>query len=145
MFFFFDNAVTSIADIHHIVMAMRWCLVMSLHSVMSTFTMAYRDVLCNQRISNTWKFLISIFPMGWGWIRVFKIRFASTSVICGNPYTVCKNKKYCTLHSSRCFFFFFVLFFSTKSPARAILLIKNLIRVCTVFHSASTFNPLKTE
>ena len=60
----FDNAVTSIADVCHIVVTIPWCLVMSLRSVMSVLTMAYRDVLYNQWLSNTWKFLIFIFPTG---------------------------------------------------------------------------------
>ena len=41
---------------------------MSLRSVMSTLTMAYRDVLYNQCILNMCKFSIFIFPTGW--IRV---------------------------------------------------------------------------
>ena len=86
---FFDNAVTSIADVRHIVMTISWCLETSLRSVTSTLRMAYRDILYNQCISNTWKFSIFIFPRGR--IRVCEIRFASTDVICGNTYPVCKN------------------------------------------------------
>ena len=88
----FDNAVTLIADICHIVMTIPWRLVTSLLSVTSTLTMAYCDVLYNQCISNTWKFSIFIFPKGL--IRVCEIRFASTGVICGNPYAVCKKLEY---------------------------------------------------
>ena len=44
----------------------------------------------NQCIANTWKFSIFIFPMGR--IRVCEIRFASTDVIYGNPYPVCKKR-----------------------------------------------------
>ena len=54
----FDNAVTSFADVCHIVMTIPWRLVTSLRSVTSTLTMAYRDVLYNQCITNTWKFSI---------------------------------------------------------------------------------------
>ena len=67
-----------------------WHLVTSLHSVMSTFMMVYHDVLYNPYISlsNTWKFLIFIFPTRH---CVCEIRFASIGVICGNPYPVCKK------------------------------------------------------
>ena len=88
----FDNAVTSIADVHHILMTIQWHLVTSLHSVISVLTMAYRDILYNQCISNTWKFSIFIFPTGQ--IRVCEIRFASIGVICRNPYPVCKKRAY---------------------------------------------------
>ena len=54
----FDNAVTSFADVCHIMMTIPWHLVTSLRSVTSTLTMAYRDVLYNQCITNTWKFSI---------------------------------------------------------------------------------------
>ena len=85
----FDNAATSIAEVNHIVITVPWRLVTSLHSVTSTLTMAYHDILYNQYISNAWKFSIFIFLMGW--IRVCEIRFASTGVIFGNPYPVCKK------------------------------------------------------
>ena len=62
----------------------------SLRSVTSTLMMANRDVLYNQVIPNTWKFLIFIFPRGR--IRMCEIRFSSTGVICGNPYPVCKKR-----------------------------------------------------
>ena len=62
----------------------------SLRSVTSTLMMANRDVIYNQVIPNTWKFLIFIFPRGR--IRVCEIRFSSSGVICGNPYPVCKKK-----------------------------------------------------
>ena len=81
----FDNAVTSIADVCHIV----WRLLMSLHSVMSPLKMAYQDIVYNQCISNTWRFSIFIFPTRQ--IRVCEIRFASIGVICRNPYPVCKK------------------------------------------------------
>ena len=88
----FANAVTSIADVCHVVMTIQWRLVTSLCSLM-----ANRDVLYNHRTSNTSKFSIFIFPTGW--IRVFEIRFAGTGVICGNPYSLCKkhvfNCTYC--------------------------------------------------
>ena len=84
----FDNAVTSIADVRHIVMTITWRLLTSLGLVTSALTMAHRDVIYNQCISNTWKF--SIFILTTGWIRMCEIRFASTGVICGNPYLVCK-------------------------------------------------------
>ena len=73
----------------YIVMTILGRLVTSLRSVMSTLMMAYRDALYNQCLSNTWQFSIFIFPTGR--IRVCEIRFASTGVICGNPYPVCKN------------------------------------------------------
>ena len=60
----FDNSVTSIADAHHIVMTIPWRLVTPLRSVTLTWTVAYRDVVYNQCISNTWKFSIFIFPTG---------------------------------------------------------------------------------
>ena len=78
----FDNAVTSIADVRHIVMTIPWRLVMSLRSVTSTLTMAYSDVLYNQCLSNTRKFSILVFPTGR--IRVCEIRFTSTGVMSGN-------------------------------------------------------------
>ena len=79
----FDNAVISIADVHDIVMTIPWRL------VTSTLTTACRDVRYNQCISNTRQFSIFIF-LTWQ-IRVCEIRFASTGVICENPYPVCKN------------------------------------------------------
>ena len=51
--------------------------------------MTYHGVLYNQCTSNTWKFSIFIFPTRW--IRVCKIRFISTGVICGNLYPVCET------------------------------------------------------
>ena len=81
----FDTAVTSIADVHHTVTTIPWRLVTSLRLVTSTLMMAYRDILYNQCKTHE----ILIFPKGW--IRVCEIRFASTGVICGNPYPVCKK------------------------------------------------------
>ena len=83
----FDNAVSSIADVHHIVMTIPWRLVTSFRSLTSTLTMAYRDVRYSQCISNTRKFSIFIFPTR----KLCEIRFASTGVICGRPYPVCKH------------------------------------------------------
>ena len=88
----FDNAVTSIADVNHIVMTIQWRLVTSFLSVTSNLTTAYRDSRYNQFISNTWKFSIFIFPTAR--LRVCEIKFASTSVICGNPYPECKNERF---------------------------------------------------
>ena len=79
----FDNAVTLIADICHIVITIPRHSVTSLCSVTSAIMMPYCDVLYNQCISNTWNSSIFIFPTGW--IMVFEIRFASSHVICGNP------------------------------------------------------------
>ena len=77
----FDNAVTSIAYVRHIVMTILWWFVTSLRSVTSSVTKAYHDVLYNQCISNRWKFSICTFPTGR--TMVCEIRFASTGVICG--------------------------------------------------------------
>ena len=87
----FDNAVSSIADVCHIVMTIPWLLVTSCHSVTSTFPMAYHDFLYNQCISNLWTFSSFILPTGQ--IRVCEIRFASKllGVICRNPYPVYKK------------------------------------------------------
>ena len=97
----FDNAVTSIVDVRHIVMTIPWRLVASLRSVTSTFIMAYRDVLYNQCISNTWKvsffvvffFCFFFFYLSHGTDKGVIIRFASTGVVCGNPHRVCKKFK----------------------------------------------------
>ena len=67
--------------------------------------MAYRDVLYNQCISNTWKFSIFIFFTGR--IKVCEIRFASTSVIFEKPYPVCKKTP---LHTTRLGSLYFLVF-----------------------------------
>ena len=56
---FVNNAVTSIADVRHIVMTLLWLLMTSIHSVTWTLMMAY-GVHYNQCISNTWKLPASV-------------------------------------------------------------------------------------
>ena len=74
-----------------------WRLVTSLRLVTQTLTIAYRDVLYNQSIWNTWQFSIFIFPTAR--IRVCKLWFVSTDVICGNPYPVHKKSGYTVRYS----------------------------------------------
>ena len=84
-------------------------LVTSLRSVSSTLKIAYRDVLYNQCISNTWRFLIFIFPTGQ--IGVCEIRFASTGVLAEILIRYARKLDTCLIFSRKRVWQFMEIFF----------------------------------